>query len=95
MGLINRNSQVLRLGKRAVPCMVSDRWLKFPSVSSGHFKDGEFILMKVMTKDRSGEDKIICKQVVTRENLLETISSIKSPSRDDPLLMAERIKKVS
>jgi len=57
-------------------------WLKFPPVSSGNFKDGEFILLKVMTKDKNNRDKIIYKLVVTRENLLDEINSIKSPSKD-------------
>ncbi len=46
-----------RLGKGAVPCVVSGRWLKFPAVSSGDFKEGEYILMKVMTKGKNGKKK--------------------------------------
>lgn len=69
------------LGKGAVPCLVSGRWLKFPAVSSGHFKDGEYILMKVMTKGKDGKDKIICKLVVTREDMLKAVNSIQSPSK--------------
>ena len=59
----------------------SGRWLKFPAGSSGHFKDGEYILMKVMTKGKNGKDKIICKLVVTREDLLDAINSVRCPSQ--------------
>jgi hypothetical protein len=68
------------LGKGADPCVASGRWLKFPAVSPGHFKDGEFILLKVMTKDKNNSDKIICKLVVTRKNLLDAINFVKSPT---------------
>ncbi|MBI5604274.1 MAG: hypothetical protein HY879_13075 [Deltaproteobacteria bacterium] len=70
-----------RLGKEAVPCVASCRWLEFPPVSSGHFKDGELILLRVMTKDKSNRDKIICRLVTTRENLLDVINSIIRPSK--------------
>ncbi len=68
-----------RLGKGAVPCVATGRWLEFPPVSSGHFKEGEFILLKVMTKDKNNRDKIICKLVITRENLLDAINFTGSP----------------
>lgn len=32
--------------------MASGRWLKFPPVSSGHFKDGEFILLKLVMTEK-------------------------------------------
>jgi hypothetical protein len=38
-----------KLGKHAVPCMVTERWLQFAKKSGGHFQDGEFISMEIMT----------------------------------------------
>lgn len=68
-----------KLGNGSVPCIASDRWLQFPSVSSIYSRDGELILLKVMTKDKNKKDKIICNLVITREDLLEAINSVKSP----------------
>jgi len=68
-----------RLGKGAVPCLASDRWLQFPEVSSGHFKAGEFILLRVMAKGKNEKEKTICRLLVTREDLMEGINAVKGP----------------
>lgn len=66
-----------RLGKYAVPCVVSERWLQFPKKSGGHFRDGEFIQLSVMTKDQDDEPRKLCDLVVTREDLLKAIGFVK------------------
>jgi hypothetical protein len=41
------------LGKRAVPCIVSNRWLQFPEKSDrfedGDYPDGDYMFVDVMT----------------------------------------------
>ncbi|HBA71222.1 MAG: hypothetical protein A2X82_17660 [Geobacteraceae bacterium GWC2_55_20] len=66
-----------KLGKGAVPCQVSDRWLKFPAESAGHFGEGEFITLDVMTLDKNERPRKICELVVTREDLLSAINGVK------------------
>lgn len=66
-----------KLGKGAVPCQVSDRWLKFPTESAGHFGGGEFIVLDVMTLDKNESQRKICELVVTREDLLSAINGVK------------------
>lgn len=66
-----------KLGKGAVPCQVSDRWLKFPAESSGHFGEGEFIVLDVMTLDKNEMQRKICELVVTREDLLSAINDVR------------------
>jgi hypothetical protein len=70
------------LGKGAVPCLVSGRWLKFPSESGGFFKEGEYIVLNVMTTDANDKDRKLCELVVTREDLLDAINSVKAPSTE-------------
>jgi hypothetical protein len=69
-----------KLGKGAVPCMVSGRWLQFPAESGGIFQEGEYIVMNVMTIDSNDKERKLCELAVTREDLLGAISSIKTPS---------------
>lgn len=70
-----------RLGKGAVPCMISERWLKFPSEGAGPFEEGEYLVMNVMTTDKNEKDRKLCELVVTREDLLEAINAIKKPKK--------------
>lgn len=67
------------LGKGTVPCMVSGRWLQFPSESGGFFEEGEYIVLNVMTTDANDKDRKLCELVVTREDILDAINSIKTP----------------
>ena len=71
-----------RLGKNAVPCVVSNRWLKFPVKSGGHFEDGEYISLDVMTLDKDEKPKKICELIVTRESLLSAINGVKNKDND-------------
>ena len=64
-----------KLGKGSVPCVDSNRWLQYPPKSWGVFTHGEYITLKVMTKGKNKEDKMICNLVVTREDLLDAINS--------------------
>lgn len=66
-----------KLGKGAVPCQVSERWIKFPAKSSGHFGDGEYIVLDVMTLDKNEKQRKICELIVTREDLLSAIHGVK------------------
>jgi len=68
-----------QLGRFAVPCMVSDRWNEFAPSSGGHFQDGEFIPIDVMT-DTSGNSRKICSLIVAREDLMRVLDLVKSPS---------------
>ncbi len=68
------------MGPGYVPCEVSGRWLQFPKESAGHFGAGEFISVDVMTYGSKDEPKKICNLIVTRENLLRAINSVKCPA---------------
>lgn len=68
-----------RLGKQAVPCMVTDRWLQFAEKAGGVFADGEYIELSVMTLDIHNSPKKLCDMVVTREDLLRAVNSVKNP----------------
>ena len=71
-----------KLGKGAVPCMVSGRWLQFPAESGGFFQEREYIVMNVMTTDVNDKDRKLCELVVTREDLLDAINSVKTPATE-------------
>jgi hypothetical protein len=75
------------LGKLSVPCIVSPRWLKFHSESSGPFEEGEYVIMDVMTSDKNDKDKKICELVITKEDILSAINAIKKTKRSivDPV----------
>lgn len=60
--------------------MVSGRWLQFRVESSSVFQEGEYIVMSVMTTDSNDKERKLCELVVTREDLLGAINSIKPPS---------------
>lgn len=70
-----------KLGKGAVPCQVSDRWLKFPAESSGDWGEGAFIVLDVMTLDKNEKQRKLCELVVTREDLLSAINSVKDKEK--------------
>jgi hypothetical protein len=65
------------LGKLAVPCIVSSRWIKFHPESAGPYEEGEYIIMNVMTSDKNDHDRKVCELVVTREDLLSALNSVK------------------
>jgi hypothetical protein len=65
-----------RLGKKAVPCVVSDRWAQLhgPPSSIGA---GSIIGMDIMTKNENGETKKICQLMVAIEDLERAIEEAK------------------
>ena len=65
------------MGPGFVPCMISERWIQFPEVSTGHFGGGEFIEISIMTKNSKGKQREICNLIVTREDLLSALSAVK------------------
>lgn len=68
-----------QMGAGYVPCVVSDRWLQFPSESAGHYDEGEFISVSVMTLGSDEKPKKPCDLAVTREDLVRAMSSVKDP----------------
>lgn len=69
-----------KMGKGYVPCMISDRWIKFPKKSAGHFGEGEFIEISIMTHSYTkGKPTKLCDMIVTREDLLKAINAVADP----------------
>ena len=65
-----------QLGKGAVPCLVSERWLKF-STESSLLQDGEYVSVDVMTKDKNDNQRKICELIIKKEDIVDAIQSIK------------------
>ena len=65
------------LGQFAVPCQVTDRWLRI-APSSALLASGEFITIDVMT----GHDSRRCltRVIVTREDLLNVLANVTPPA---------------
>jgi len=66
-------------GPGYVPCEVSGRWLQFPEKSGGNFQIGELMEVKVMTKGDSGNERLLCSLIITKEDLVRAINSVKTP----------------
>ena len=66
-----------KLGRYAVPCQVSERWLQFPEQSSNMKQDGEWLCIDVMTRNQNDKARKLCELVVTKEDLLKVLESIK------------------
>ena len=66
-----------KMGPGYVPCIISNRWIQFPKESVGHFGSGEFIEISVMTENDEGKQSKICNMIVTREELLSAINTVK------------------
>ncbi|MGH7183616.1 MAG: hypothetical protein ACREJN_16795, partial [Nitrospiraceae bacterium] len=65
-----------QVGRHAVRCTVSGRWLQFPKQGSIYCEEGELMRLHVMTEGRDEKDRIICELVVTREDLLRVIAAV-------------------
>ena len=65
------------LGKLAVPCQVSDRWLQFSKISSV-LQDGDFVTLEVKTGGYSDRGRKLCELIVTREDLLAALENVKA-----------------
>jgi hypothetical protein len=69
------------LGKRAVPCIVSNRWLQFPEKSDrfedGDYPDGNYMFVDVMTTaDRGQTRKTLCTLCISKEDLLAALGEV-------------------
>jgi hypothetical protein len=69
-------------GPYYVPCMVSSRYMLFPNKSGGHFNEGEYIDLSIMTETDDGKSKKLCELIVTREDILRAINSIRESDND-------------
>ena len=63
-------------GKRAVSCIVSERWLEF-SENSDRIPDGEAFWVNVMTMDKHDKPRKICELAITKEELLVALDKVK------------------
>ncbi len=62
-----------------VPCVVSGRYILFPKKSDGFFGEGEYIGISIMTETENSQSRKLCEMIVTREDLLRAVNSVKSP----------------
>jgi len=65
-----------RLGRHAVGCIVSGRWIQFPEQGGAYLEEGEAIQLYVMTEGHDEKDRTICELIVTREDLLRAIAAV-------------------
>ena len=70
-----------RLGKRAVPCEVSDRWLELPETSDAVPGMGDMMIVSVMTNAFAGPRKL-CELTISREDLVKALANVKSVPRE-------------
>lgn len=64
------------LGRHAVRCIVSGRWIQFPKQGGVYLEEGEAMRLHVMTEGHDEKDRMICELVVTREDLLRAIAAV-------------------
>jgi hypothetical protein len=67
-----------RLGKRAVACVVTDRWLQFGEASTP-IRVGDVVCLDVMTRPDGETTRKICRLWVSKQDLLAAISEIDKP----------------
>jgi hypothetical protein len=70
-----------RLGKLAVPCQVTDRWLQLGATST-IVAGAEFISLDVMT-DSSDARRKICSLIITRADLENALSKVRLRRSED------------
>lgn len=66
-----------KLGPRLVSCQISDRWLEFPEKGSGHYREGEFLTVSVMTWGKDEKPRKLCELILTREELMAATAAVK------------------
>lgn len=64
-----------RYGKRGVPCLVTDRWLRFPE-KSDWVSDGHYMFIDVMKLSEEGRSKKLCSVCVSKEDLIRAIDNV-------------------
>lgn len=77
------------LGKRAVPCIVSNRWLQFPERSDrfedGDYPDGHYVFVHVMTTAANGQThKKLCTVCISKEDLLVALGEVDKEQQFHP-----------
>jgi hypothetical protein len=65
-----------RLGRFAVPCRVTDRWLQFAPTSRGDHRT-QWMTIDVMTGGYDDGNRKICQLIITREDLDEVLERVK------------------
>ena len=68
------------LGKRAVPCIVSNRWFQFPENSDrfedGDYPDGDYMFVDVMTAADGQSHKKLCTLCISKADLLAALDEV-------------------
>jgi hypothetical protein len=64
-----------RLGKRAVSCIVTDRWLQFPE-KSDRLQGGSYMSVDVMTMPDGKHARKLCSLCISKEDLLSVLSKV-------------------
>jgi hypothetical protein len=78
------------LGKRAVPCIVSHRWLQFPERSDrfedGDYPDGDYMFIDVMTTAaaRGHAQKKLCTLCISKADLLAALAEVDKDEQGPP-----------
>src|SRR5579864_3535275 len=77
------------LGKRAVPCIVSNTWLQFPEKSDrfedGDYPDGDYMFVNVMTTATGGDaPKKLCTLCISKVDLLAALSEVDKDKQTPP-----------
>jgi hypothetical protein len=77
------------LGKRAVPCIVSNRWLQFPERSDrfedGDYPDGDYMFVDVMTTADAGQTrKKLCTLCISKADLLAALGEVDKDRQPPP-----------
>jgi hypothetical protein len=77
------------MGKRAVPCIVSNRWLQFPERSDrfedGEYPDGDYMFIDVMTTIASGQSqKKLCTLCISKDDLLAALAEVDREQQPPP-----------
>jgi hypothetical protein len=78
-----------RWHKRAVPCIVSNRWLQFPERSDrfedGDYPDGDYMFVDVMTTADGGQShRKLCTLCISKADLLAAVSEVDKNQESPP-----------
>ena len=65
-----------RLGKRAVPCILTDRWLQFPE-KSDPLSEGHYMFVDVMTMPDGENARKLCSLCISKEELTAAVNEVK------------------
>ena len=77
------------LGQRAVPCIVSNRWLQFPERSDrfedGDYPDGDYMFVDVMTTTDGGQTrKKLVTLCISKADILAALSEVDKDEEPSP-----------